>query len=109
MTAMTQDSIGFVALMTLRAFNVTGPRDMVAVRIFFIIFRSLGNRIQRFMTGKAAFRICRCLRLGFFMTSDAGHAPAFMAIRSKTFFLFLANASNYSEGNNYDQTTNDSL
>jgi hypothetical protein len=106
MAFVTQNRIGFVSLMTLRALNLAALCYMVFVRIWQIILRSLRDSLQRFMAGKTDFFRCSRFRLLHFVTSDTGYSPAFVAIRGKAIGLLFADNSAYTKASNQDQTTN---
>lgn len=89
---MAKNGIGLVALMTLRALNLTGVRYMVAVRILLVILGSFGNRFQGLVTGQAGSGRRSRFRLFLFVTGHTSQPAALMAIRSKAFLLLLGHA-----------------
>jgi hypothetical protein len=105
MAGVTQNRVGFMSLMTLRALNIAALCYMVVVRIFVIIFRSFGNRVQRFVAGEAGFSGRGRFGLRFFMTPNTGDAVAFVAISGKAIRLLFTDNSAYAKASNQDQAT----
>ncbi len=103
MALMTQRSVGLVALMALRAFEVTCFGDVVLMRIFFEVFRSLGDSLDRLVAGEACCRRRRGFGLFFAMAGVARETPCPMAVRGEGVRLLGDNRSgpkqNYCRGN----------
>ena len=83
MTFAAYRLISLMAVMTLRAVNIVGLRQMILMRIRIEIFRLFGNRFQRLMAFEAGAIGRRRFGRRFRVTRIARHAFAFVAIGGK--------------------------
>jgi len=78
---MAQRGIGLMPVMAVRALDIAGFGQMVLVRVSFIVFGSLGHRLQRCVASETGLFRSGSLRLCLSVAACALHAPFFMAIR----------------------------